>query len=616
MCGIAGIINNSRRSAPPSPDRLRSMTESIRHRGPDGAGHFMEHDGEINIAIGHRRLAIMDPGKASDQPLEYLGRYVISYNGEIYNAAEIRSILTAAGMHFHSKGDAEVIAASFHHWGSNCLAEFDGMFAFAIWDREEQLLFCARDRFGEKPFYFHYDEVQGQFLFASEMKALWAAGIPRIAKPQMFLYFLTLGITEHPQLPMLTFYEGISSLPPAHQLTWYPVRNELTMERYWDLDRRAEADISMAEALNGFRERFEASVADRSVADTSIGLTLSGGIDSSVIALTSDLRLFDTVSASFPSFIKDETEKIIRMAAMTGKRAHLIQPDAIMLMERMEALIRHQEEPFGSAGIFAQFAVHEKAASLGLRVLLDGQGADETLGGYERYAQWFLLELTRAQGWKTASAEARRLMSNGILTDWSWRNRIAAVSPELTAGWLERKARRLHQRLNEIHPEFRENHEGPGFIQKPVVERLNDILYHDTMTGPLQTLLRYADRNAMAHGIETRFPYLNHRLVEYVFSMPAGLKFREGFNKWILRNNYRSRIPEDIVWPKSKTGFEPPQEAWMRDPGVAASIISAKEKLVDLRILDARVLGRAATPCSAYARDNRDWRYWVAAKFI
>lgn len=616
MCGIAGIVNHSRHAKPPTSECLRSMTNSIRHRGPDGAGYFMEQVDDINIAIGHRRLAIIDPGKASNQPLEYLGRYVISHNGEIYNAAEIRKDLTALGMHFHSKGDAEVIAASFHHWRSDCLKHFDGMFAFAIWDREEQRLFCARDRFGEKPFFFHYDDERWNFLFASEMKALWAAGIPRIPKPQMFLYFLTLGITEHPELPSLTFYEGISSLPPAHHLTWYPLRNELSMERYWDLDKRAVADISLTEALKGFRERFEASVADRSVADASIGMTLSGGIDSAVIAAVTDLRVSDTVSASFPGFIKDETDKIRRMSALAGKQSHLVRPDAQMLMEQLDALVRHQEEPFGSAGILAQFMVHKQAAALGLRVLLDGQGADETLGGYDRYAPWFLLELTRTKGWKTACRDAHQLMTNGFLKEWSWRNRIAALSPEMTSAWLERRARKLHDRMDEIHPPFREHNEGPGFIHKPVVEKLNDILYHDSMTGPLQSLLRYADRNAMAHGIETRFPFLNHRLVEFVFTMPAEYKFREGFNKWILRENYRSRIPEDIAWPKGKTGFEPPQQEWMKDPSVSASIRKAREKIVELKILDHKVLRRSVVPTAAYERDNRDWRYWVAAQFL
>jgi asparagine synthase (glutamine-hydrolysing) len=174
----------------------------------------------------------------------------------------------------------------------------------------------------------------------------------------------------------------------------------------------------------------------------------------------------------------------------------------------------------------------------------------------------------------------------------------------------------LHDRLDEIDIQFREQNDGAGFIRKPLVERLNDILYADCLTGPLQTLLRYADRNAMAHGIETRFPFLDHHLAEFIFSLPSHLKFRNGYNKWILRESHRSQLKDHVIWRTGKTGFEPPQFEWMKDVQVRKDIILAHEKLVDMRILQPKVLRREVIPCHAYQRDNRDWRFWIAAQFL
>jgi asparagine synthase (glutamine-hydrolysing) len=616
MCGIAGIIGNGRHHGVCSRERLQAMTDSLRHRGPDGEGHFIAYSDQSAVALGSRRLAIIDPGPASDQPLHFLDRYVIVHNGEIYNAPAIRQELIKSGLSFCSVGDTEVIAAAYHKWGAECVHHLNGMFAFAIWDRETESLYAARDRFGEKPFHFHYDDAEGLFLFASEMKALWAAGINRKPLHQAFLHFLTLGITEHPEFPELTFYEGILRLPPAHYLIFHPDTKNLTIDRYWDLDKVTQRERTIDDSIDQFQDLFQSAVNLRLNADTKIGIALSGGVDSASIASRSKNRVFDTVSAVFPGFIKDESDMISGIAEQLGMASHIIQPHAAMLIENMHALVHHQEEPFASAGIMAQFAVHDLAARQGLRVMLDGQGADELLGGYDRYAQWHLLEVVREKGWASASKEANTLVENSFLPSWGWRNRLAAKFPGLTAAWLERKARQLHDRLDEIDDQFREGNDGAGFIRKPLVERLNDILYTDCLTGPLQTLLRYADRNAMAHGIETRFPFLDHRLAEFIFSLPSHLKFRNGYNKWILRESHRSQIIEKVIWRTGKTGFEPPQFEWMSDERVVKEIKLAHEKLVDLRLLNPKVMRREIMPCHAYARDNRDWRYWIAASFL
>jgi asparagine synthase (glutamine-hydrolysing) len=641
MCGIAGI--RSADAALAGPERLRAMADSLRHRGPEGEGFYQgTHEG-THLGLAHRRLAITDPSDLNRQPFRYLNRYVVVHNGEIYNHAELRKSLEQQGCRFSTKGDTEVIAAAYALHGPQCLQQFDGMFAFAIWDEAEGVLFCARDRFGEKPFYYHWDEPNRCFRFASEMKALWAAGAPRRIQPGMFLHYLTLGQVYHPDLPELTFYQDIFQLPPAHSLTCRPGMDGIDIKPYWDIDKESTLDITADEALRDFRRRFERSVSLRLQSDRPMAAMVSGGLDSSTLLAAAHMlsgemtgqpgtsaepvtgrlsgrsenhhRLRDSVSAVFPGFVKDESYAIQAVNDFFRLSPHPVEPSGKDLAAGMEVLARHQEEPFSSSSVWAQHTVYGHAKTCGFTVMADGQGADEILGGYERHIPWALRE-GLAQEHRASGLRADAFRENGFNVTWDYRSRISAFLPGLTTAFLERRARREQAGHPFISPRFLEEHSGAGFIRKPLVRKLNDILYHDTMQGPLQELLRYADRNAMAHGVETRMPFLSHELVEFLFSIPAAFKMREGWTKWILRAAYRSSVPDAILYRKGKTGFEPPQAAWMSLPSAQAAIGQARQKLVDAGMLKPSVLRRPLQPTGAYDRHPYDWRIWMAAHFI
>jgi len=619
MCGISGIISSQKGLV--NRTRLQRISDALAHRGPDGEGFFLEESALSSIGMAHRRLAIIDLSDKANQPFNYLNRYVVVHNGEIYNYREIKKELSAKGYKFQSNGDAEIIAASYHHYRENCLQLFDGMFAFAIWDKETETLFCARDRFGEKPFYYFLDETENTFYFASEMKGLWAAGVEKKIKPQLFLHFLTLGLTLHPHIPALTFYENIYQLPPASFVQFNSQKKGVDISSYWDLDKETVIDITEVEAVHEFRKLFDNSIQRKLLSDVPIGTSLSGGLDSSsIIAACSGKKesmfTHKSFSAIFPGFFKDESDHIELMKEKYTLDAHYTKPDAGNLINQIQTIAVHQEEPFSSSSVFAQYAVYALANENSIKVLLDGQGADETLAGYTKYTQWYLQERLAHKQFSQTKQDAIALTNNGFLEQWGLRNYVASFFPGITAGLLERKAGNLHASDPYINKTFRDTYSGGGFIFKPVVEKLNDILYYDTCMGGLQTLLRYADRNAMAHGIEVRLPFLQHELVSFIFSLPSGLKFKNGFSKWILRESYRSTLPVEISGRKGKTGFEPPQQYWMQEEAVQVQIRLARQKLVDAGILNTSVLKKPINPQTAYASENEDWRHWNASLFL
>jgi asparagine synthase (glutamine-hydrolysing) len=453
------------------------------------------------------------------------------------------------------------------------------------------------------------------------MKAIWAAGVKRKIKPQFILHFLSLGITQHPQFPELSFYENIFQLPPAHTLIYTPLSPGLNISRYWDLDKETVIDISEAEAIAQFTRLFENAIQKRLNSDVAIGTSLSGGIDSSCIVAACS-RLGKTAfthtsfSAIFPGFEKDESDFIQQMKERYTLDMHYTIPDSVCLVTKMDELVFHQEEPFTSSSVYAQYAVYTLAKEKNIKVLQDGQGADEILGGYTKYTHWYLQECLTKKQIGLAKQEAAALLENGFLEHWGIRNYLAAYFPGITASRLEKKSAGILSSDPFIDQRFRDDNSGGGFIFKPVVEKLNDILYYDTCMGGLQTLLRFADRNSMAHGREVRMPFLQHELVSFIFSLPSSLKIKNGFTKWILRQSYRSSIPEKIYSRKGKTGFEPPQKNWMQDDAVQQQIHQARQKLVDAKMLNPFVLKKPVNPQAAYDSGNEDWRHWNASLFI
>ncbi len=601
---------------------------ALQHRGPDGEGLWTNENS--TVCMGHKRLAIIDTTNAAAQPLHYL-HYTIVFNGEIYNYIELKETLQKHGYSFSTHSDTEVIPAAFDCWGKECLHHFDGMFAFALYNNKDKELWIARDRFGEKPLYYHTVYHQRgqfeQFSFASEMKALWAIGINKELNGMMMLNYLTLGFTQNPIKPTQTFYSNILSLPAGHYLSVQPEKGKVQMKRWYNFSKQLSASPPLGDkggdegAVEQFADLFNTAVKRRLRSDVSLGTSLSGGLDSSSIVaslLDNKITSLHTFSAVFPGFEYDESKYIKEFQAhyqSTSFDSHFVTPTANDWIRDFDLLMYHQEEPLQSASVFTQFAVYKLAKKNGVTVLLDGQGADEILGGYKKYSHWFLQQELR-NGFNGFAKEKRLLKQNGFLDKWGIKNYAAAFFPQQTAHQLQQRAINQQKEIASINKDFYNKYHNDDTLQKPVVKTLEDILYYNTFTFGLQELLRYADRNSMAHSREVRLPFLSHELVEFIFSLPTSFKIRDGFTKWILRKSMESKLPVKTAWRKGKIGYEPPQQQWMQQPAAIEMIHESRKRLVAKNILDANVLNASIQPKAAHDANNFDWRYLSAAAIM
>ena len=626
MCGIAGIIQTQ--PSQYNKEHIKIMTDALAHRGPDGEGFWQNEDG--NSLLGHRRLSVIDLSAAASQPMNYLGRYCIIHNGELYNYLELREELKKKKYIFQTASDTEVIVAAYDCWKENCVDHFDGMFAFAIWDEKEKELFAARDRFGEKPFFYFFNN--GQFVFASEMKALWAAGIERKPNLKMLFNYITIGYVENPNDPDETFFENISKLPPACFLKYKLAHKELVIEKYWDLDLdNIQKNISDEDAIEHFNQLFTDSVKRRLRSDVAIGTSLSGGLDSSsVLATIANFRNAPPVvgepvptgrnlegaltafTATFPNFEKDETSYSKQVAKQFSLQQHFVSVSAENMISDWEKFSWQQEAPVGSASVFAQYKVFELAKQHNITVLLDGQGADETLAGYHKYYKWYWQELFKKRK-LMGSGEIKAARELGIKETFGYKNIMASFFPDFAAVFLERQYLLHALRHNDLTKDFIRNQSREAYYTRPAHFNLNGVLYFNTCIHGLEELLRYADRNSMAHGREVRLPFLGHELVEFIFSLPSGFKIRQGWTKWLLRKAMDKKLPGEITWRRDKVGFEPPQKIWMENKGIQQAIQEAKRKLVNEKILKPESLNNKIVSKAAHDADNFDWRYLSAA---
>lgn len=574
MCGIAGIWYKSRDHV--LEPVIKKMTDSIKHRGPDGEGMWV--DKEMNLALGHRRLSIIDLSDNAAQPMRYLDRYVITFNGEIYNYVELQSTLSGLGYKFNSSSDTEVILAAFDKWGKDCLNHFDGMFAFCIYDRSSKELFCARDRFGEKPFF--YSDNSETFAFASEMKALFAAGISKEVSDEMMYYYLMYDVVENPDRKEQTFYKGIKQLPASHYMIINSQGN-IKVHRYWDIDPNKQIDISMEEATERFRELFDRSIQRRMRSDVRVGSSLSGGLDSSSV-LCSILELypdtsFHTFTARFEDSRFDEGHFVDLLLDHNKFQSFNCFPSADQVINELDKIFFHQEEPFGSTSIIAQWEVMKLAKEHDTIVLLDGQGADETLSGYFKYFLPYLHTI-RSRSKKEYTSELNLIQSNLGLSPISGAEKYRMVMPGMFDAFSDMTRKYRSKNIaSHLSSDFRDQH---GKLKSPFHRDtdLNHFLYNDVFQYGLGKLLRFSDRNAMAHSIEVRLPYLDHELVEFAFSLSPEKKMGEGWNKLILRKAMEGRVPKEICYRKDKKGFAPPTD-WMEQKNIKELINSSRKQL-------------------------------------
>ncbi len=617
MCGIAGIVTYH-------PDKfsavaVNKMTTALSHRGRDGDSFWCNPGRQV--LFGHRRLSIIDLSENGSQAMHYHARYTIIYNGEIYNYLEIKEHLKKKSYTFASHSDTEVILAAYDCYKEHCLDLFDGMFSFAIWDEQQQTLFAARDRFGEKPFYYVHDDTEQVLWFASEIKALKAAGITAAVNSQRLLMYLGLGYTGDSSDPGATFFENVRQLPPAHFLLYNLPKKSIEIREYWKLNKENQIDIAENSAIETFNHLLSTSIARRLRSDVPLGTSLSGGLDSSAVAaMTHELSDHNsarkTFSAVFPGFIKDESRYIQKVSAAFALENFSVSPTAEDFANDFEKLLYHHEEPISSSSVYIQYKVFELAKDHDVKVLLDGQGADETLGGYTKYIHWYLQELLQQNKFSAFTREKKALHANQIPFIWTLKNYAASKLTRLSRRILENKEFSNIKGNTDIDNDFLFQNLFPGSISKPHVSKLNDILHHDTCGFGLNELLRYADRNSMAHGREVRLPFLSHELVEFIFSLPSRHKIHDGWTKWILRKGVEKKLPAEIVWRKDKIGFEPPQKSWMEHQLLKDYLHESKKILVQKKILKPAVLNKKNQPHDAYAADGADWRYLVAGQLL
>lgn len=612
MCAIAGIVSKNEQAS--SIASVKNATDALPHRGPDGEGFYRNRAG--TVTLGHRRLCIIDLSAAAAQPLSYADRYHLVYNGELYNYPELRKELEQKGCPFQTQSDTEVLLAAYATWGKDCLAQFDGAFAFALWDEKEQTLFAARDRFGEKPFFFFHDAER--FVFASELKALWPMEVQKEVNRRLLYNFLTIGYTSNPADPFETFYNNIHKLPAAHSLTYSLQQNELSTERYWQTDVDINHTISESDAIRHFEDLFRHSIHQRMRSDVPVGTSLSGGLDSSaIVAFCAGEKTAQyshtCFTASFPGFEKDETPQAATVAKQFGLHHSIVTIEERDLVSLMQNVARQQEEPFSSASVLAQYKVFELARQHSVPVLLDGQGADEILAGYHKYYKWWWQELYR-QKKLGRSGELAAAQALGVKERFGLKHKAAALLPEFSASILQsQKAKKAFQHPD-LNRDFAFANKRDLYYSMPSTFDLDGALYYNTFVNGLEELLRLADRNSMAHSVEVRLPFLQHQLVEFLFTLPPHFKIHEGWTKWLLRRVVDKKLPQEIAWRKDKTGYEPPQKQWMQNKDVQEAIREAKKKLVQENILAPAALTKPIAPKEAHAGESFDWRYWSAAE--
>ncbi|RZV12659.1 asparagine synthase (glutamine-hydrolyzing) [Aliarcobacter butzleri] len=551
MCGISGIINKN--SLKVERNEIQKINDLISHRGPDDEGFYFEK----NFAFGHRRLSILDLSSDGHQPMYYLDRYVITYNGEVYNYLEIKDELMKDGYRFTSHTDTEVILASYDKWGKDCVCKFNGMWAFAIYDKEKEIIFCSRDRFGVKPFY--YTQVKDKFVFGSEIKQLIEFYGNRYVNKDILLDYLVIGLEEHTNK---TFFENIYKLEQSHNLIYDLKTNDFEIKRYYDIEFKDKLNrLDEKDSINFLSKKLEDSINLRLRSDVKVGTCLSGGLDSSSIASIASKKYFEKTNEKFIAIhaksIEDETDESFyakEVAQFCNLDIKIVEPKLEEITKYIDEVIYTQEEPFGSPSIFMQYFVMKKAREIGCTVMLDGQGGDETLLGYERYYPAYLLSLNSfdmIKGFFSSSKNSKLSLKQLI------QYFIYFTNTKIRLMYLKKKNNFIKSKyfdfLNiNIIKENSKNYLDIFNLQK--IEILKTQMPH---------LLKYEDKNSMRNSIETRLPFVDYTFLETALSVKNKLKIQDGWTKYILRKVVENILPKNIVWRKNKFGFEAPTKNWI-----------------------------------------------------
>lgn len=569
MCGIAGQISLFNHPIPLLNSRLATMSRLIMHRGPDGQGQWLS---EHQVAgMVHRRLAIIDLSKSAAQPMLAANGTVITFNGEIYNYPELRQKL-ANRWTFQSNSDTECILAAYDRYGSECLSQLRGMFSFALWDERNHSLFCARDRFGVKPFY--YSVIDGIFYFASEAKALLPF-LPEIRTNEAALAeYLTFQYT----IGEKTLFEGVYQLLPGHALS---IENgEVRIWRYWDVSYEIDYDHSPRYFHNRLRELLEDSIALHGRSDVPVGSYVSGGIDSSLIYRLA--RSNESASplgfhgrfTDYPGY--DESSYAYSAAKHAGGELHCVNITSDDFRNQIEKVVYHLDFPVAGPGSFPQFMV-SKLAAQHVKVVMGGQGGDEIFGGYARYVVAYFEQCIKAaidgnygNGNYVVTLESivpnlgllreykplmKQFWSEGLFGPMDERyfrlvDRSTDMQEEIDWAALDRR---------QVFTDFAAIFNNTSNVKK---EAYFDKMTHFDFKCLLPALLQVEDRMSMAHGLESRVPLLDHPLVEFAATVPADMKFKGGNMKYLLKQVFSAEIPGEILNRRDKMGFPVPLKEW------------------------------------------------------
>lgn len=597
MCGIAGIVSLRNGKACPL-HWVKSMSDTIRHRGPDDEGYvsFTENqqiafggsdtpkdvyqssfpfqvlpisnlEFRADAVLAHRRLSILDVSASGHQPFcDPSQRFWITYNGEIYNYQEIKSKLSLLGHTFYSKTDTEVIIHAYLQWGSDCVHYFNGMWAFAIYDKQTGTLFCSRDRFGVKPFY--YVATSDYFAFASEQKALLTLPFLQTKLNEKAVFdYLVLGKTESESE---SFFENVLELKPSHHL--FLEHQTIKIQRYYTLDFNTDFGTFDIHRSKNYAEKvsqlLDEAVKLRLHSDVEVGACLSGGIDSSaLVCLASKLRpeseALHVFTAVYPGLEVDESCWAKKVVDDTGSNWHTIETKPEDLLAQYSDVIYGQDIPFFGSSTLSQYKVMQLIANNGIKVTLDGQGADELFSGYPNH--FFTSFYHDLLNFNSGNLSKRERAGGNVKNDFvRFLAKNAISSLPFGLGYKYLKSTKYDFQL--LRDDFWYAHQERYYNQKyPSISNLNEVLYHEYAGDQLKYLMRTADRNSMQNSVESRVPFSDdHHLAEYVFSIPAAYKLHHGQSKFLLRESMKGKMTEEIRQRWDKKGFATPEYRWFK----------------------------------------------------
>src|SRR4030095_1532145 len=554
MCGISGIFNFN--SSKVDELLLSEMNRITRHRGPDGNGIFAEE----NVGIASNRLAIIDLREIADMPIyDVEKRYVIVFNGEIFNYIEVREELLKKGHKFQTDSDTEVTLIAYKEWGEGCLHKLNGMWVFAIWARKEKTLFCSRDRYGIKPFYYYKDD--DRLIFGSEIKQILSCGIDRSLNDEVVYDYLVFHFIDHNDN---TFFKNVQKLQAGHKLT---IKNgEVSVKRWYDLP----PDGKMKDTKNLYNDFYELlydSVRIRLRSDVEVGSCLSGGLDSTAIVCTMHDILHNdgkseiqkTFTACYDDPLLDERPYVEEVIKQTNSTKYYVFPNVNDYLKDLDKLTYHQDEPYTGATVFAQWCVFKKIHETGIKVVLDGQGSDEILLGYFSFFP-FHLKRNLLNPLKFVSEYINGVNTTGLGINKFTQNLIYFNSGSIRYRHVLKNSRMF------VDQNFVNSHSRRDIFNEMIASAgIEQNRLSNLWNISLPSLLRYEDKNSMAFSVEARVPFLDHRLVEFIFSIPYNKLIHKGWTKHVLRESLKGKIPEEIRMRKGKLAFSVPQKKWLKD---------------------------------------------------